>query len=51
MWFYKVNVINKLNINKTTVTAVTKKVNGGSNGLSDRKAIYKRAKKRIKYLN
>ena len=43
MWYYKVKVIDKLSIESTTVEAVTKKVNGGDNGLADRKTIYNKA--------
>ncbi|CAL2107963.1 putative chitinase [Tenacibaculum sp. 190524A02b] len=48
LWFFKNNVMNKLTINSsTTVKAVTKKVNGGVNGLSDRKELYNKAKTNI----
>lgn len=48
LWFYKTKVVNKLkDINKATVTQVTEKVNGGKNGLDDRKNIHKRATKEL----
>ena len=40
MWYYKVKVIDKLSIESTTVEAVTKKINGGDNGLADRKTYH-----------
>jgi putative chitinase len=49
LWFYKVNVINRININKATVKTVSAYVNNGGNenktinGLSDRENYYKRA--------
>lgn len=48
MWFYKVNVVDKLKIESATVKEVTKKVNGGSNGLTDRTEIYDKAIKELK---
>jgi putative chitinase len=48
MWFFKNNVLDKLDIDsKTTVKEVTKKVNGGTNGLDDRKEIHSEAKNNI----
>lgn len=46
LWFYN----NKINItidSKTTVESVTKKVNGGSNGIKDRKSKFTKAKTNI----
>ncbi len=48
MWFFQTKVLNKLNINSTTVKDVTLKVNGGDNGLSDRKEIYNNANSVLK---
>ena len=48
LWFYKTNVIDKITIDSTaTVEAVTKKVNGGTNGLPHRKEIHTKAKDSI----
>ncbi|MGY0427184.1 MAG: glycoside hydrolase family 19 protein [Polaribacter sp.] len=48
LWFYKNNVLDKLTVDKdVTVKAVTKKVNGGTNGLADRKEIFEDVKKEI----
>ncbi|WP_303315438.1 glycoside hydrolase family 19 protein [Flavivirga abyssicola] len=51
MWFYKNNVMNKISINaSTTVEAVTKKVNGGSTGIKDRKELHTKAKQNVNCL-
>ncbi|MEE9406688.1 MAG: glycoside hydrolase family 19 protein [Polaribacter sp.] len=48
LWFFKNNVIDKITINdKTIVKTVTKKVNGGTNGLTDRKELHKKVKENI----
>ncbi|MGC6429436.1 MAG: glycoside hydrolase family 19 protein [Jejuia sp.] len=48
LWFYKINVIDKVVIDSaTTVKKVTKKVNGGYNGMDDRKKHFKKAKDSI----
>jgi putative chitinase len=48
LWFYKKNVLDKISLDSTTtVKTVTKKVNGGLNGLSDRKEIFQKAKDSI----
>ncbi len=48
LWFYKKNVLDKISLDSTTtVKIVTKKVNGGLNGLSDRKEIFQKAKDSI----
>lgn len=47
MWFYKVNVVDKIDVESASVKLVTRKVNGGSNGLSDRIKIYKKALKAL----
>lgn len=45
MWFFQTNVLgSNVDISKASVKEVTKKVNGGSNGLSDRKKIFNNAK-------
>ena len=43
MWFFKVNVINRLDMSSASVRQVTKKVNGGRNGLEDRQEIFNTA--------
>jgi putative chitinase len=44
LWFFNKNIGGlKMDATKESVTAVTKKVNGGVNGLSDRQAIFTRA--------
>ena len=48
MWFYKTAVVDKLKIESATVEEVTKKVNGGKNGLSDRETIYNKAIENLK---
>lgn len=48
LWFFKNNVLDKITVNGTTsVKSVTKKVNGGTNGLKDRKELYNKAKTNI----
>lgn len=48
LWFFKKKVIDKITINNTTtVKAVTGKVNGGTNGLPDRKELHNKAKTNI----
>lgn len=47
MWFYKVYVVDKLTIETATVKEVTKKVNGGSNGLTERTAIFDKALEKL----
>jgi putative chitinase len=48
LWFYKTSVLDKITIdNNTTVKKVTKKVNGGKNGLTHRKEIFDKAKDSI----
>lgn len=48
LWFFNKEVIDKTIVNdKTTVKSVTLKVNGGTNGLPDRKKLYKKAKDNI----
>jgi RHS repeat-associated protein len=48
MWYFQSRVLNKLDINSSTVKQVTYKVNGGYNGLSDRQSIYDKAIETIK---
>jgi RHS repeat-associated protein len=43
MWFFKTQVVDKLNIQSATVKQVTNNVNGGTNGLDDRQKIYNEA--------
>jgi predicted chitinase len=43
MWFYKYNVVNRLKIETATVEQVSKKVNGGVNGLEERKSTFTKA--------
>lgn len=48
LWFFENNVLDKITVNgSTSVKAVTKKVNGGTNGLNDRKELYNKAKTNI----
>lgn len=48
LWFYKVKVIDKINIDSTTtVRKVCIKINGGTNGLSDRMQRYQTSKNSI----
>jgi predicted chitinase len=48
LWYYKTSVLDKITIDSTTtVKKVTKKVNGGANGLSDRQEIFTKAKDSI----
>ncbi len=48
MWYFQSRVLNKLDINSTTVKNVTYKINGGYNGLSDRQSIYNKANSTIR---
>lgn len=48
MWFWKKNGLNEL-ADKDDVAAVTKRVNGGTNGLESRKRYLERARLVIKY--
>ncbi len=48
MWYFKTRVSDKTNLNSASVERVTKLVNGGVNGLSDRKSIYSRALEHLK---
>jgi putative chitinase len=51
LWYYKERVIDKVNIDSTTaVKTVTLKINGGYNGLNDRKIRYQKAKDSINCL-
>ncbi|GAB1857039.1 glycoside hydrolase family 19 protein [Flavobacteriaceae bacterium MHTCC 0001] len=48
LWYFKNRVMNKVSIdNNTSVTTITKKVNGGTHGLKDREEIHTKAKKDI----
>ncbi len=48
MWFYKTQVMDQMTINSsTTVKSITRKVNGGKNGLTHRTKIYNKAKESI----
>ena len=48
LWYYKIRVLDKISVDTTTtVEKVTKKVNGGTNGLEDRKEIFTKAKDSI----
>ncbi len=48
LWYYENNVLDKITIDSaTTVKKVTKKVNGGSNGLEDRKEIFEDCEEHI----
>jgi len=40
MWYFKSQVVDKLNIEDASVKQVTTKINGGSNGLKDRQDRY-----------
>lgn len=41
LWFYKNKVLDKITVdNNTSVKAVTEKINGGKNGLNDRKELH-----------
>ena len=48
MWYYKTAVVDKLKIESATTEQVTKKVNGGKNGLSERETIYNNAIEKLK---
>lgn len=48
MWYYKTVVVDMLKIESATVESVTLKVNNGTNGLADRKAIYDKAIENLK---
>lgn len=47
MWFWEKNGLNEL-AETDNIVAITRKVNGGTNGLTQRKLYYQRAKLRIK---
>ncbi len=48
LWYYKKRVLDKITVDSlSTVRKVTKKVNGGRNGLTHRKKIFKKAKDSI----
>jgi len=48
LWYYKTRVIDKITIDSNVlVKAVTKKINGGDNGLTDRQKRYDSAKAKI----
>ncbi|WP_203258598.1 glycoside hydrolase family 19 protein [Hyunsoonleella ulvae] len=48
LWFYKTKVLDKVTVDSTTtVKKVTLKVNGGDNGIEDRKKHFKKAKDSI----
>lgn len=48
LWYYKTSVLDKISVDSTTtVKSVTKKVNGGINGLIDRENIHSKAKDSI----
>ncbi len=48
LWYYKTNVLDKITVDSTTTSlAVTKKVNGGTNGKKHRKEIFEKAKDSI----
>ena len=48
LWYYQNRVLNKITVNdNTTVKSVTRKVNGGTVGLADRKTQYNNAKTNI----
>ena len=48
LWFYKKMVLDKITVDaNTTVKAVTKKVNGGKNGLAHRKELLAKTKEEI----
>lgn len=46
-WYWHVNGCNAI-ADKEDITALTRKINGGTNGLEDRKKIYSRAKQVLK---
>lgn len=51
LWFYKKRVIDNVSIDSTTtVKKITKKVNGGVNGLADRELRFQQAKDSINCL-
>lgn len=48
LWFYKNKVLDKINVDdNTSVKAVTEKINGGKNGLNDRKELHTKTKTNI----
>jgi putative chitinase len=50
MWFYKKKVLDNVIIDSTTtVKKITRKVNGGKNGLPHRKQIFNKAKDSINF--
>ncbi len=49
LWYFKNRVLSNLDINdKTSVKAVTKKINGYTNGINERRRLYNKAKTNIK---
>lgn len=48
LWYYKTRVIDKITIDSATlVKSITKKINGGDNGLTDRQKRFDSAKSKI----
>lgn|GEM_PF-6501393 len=48
LWYFKNRVLSKINIDgHTSVEAVTKKINGSTNGLTERKRLYKESQTNI----
>ena len=48
LWYYKTSVLDKITVDSTTTSlAVTRKVNGGTNGKKHRKELYEKAKDSI----
>jgi RHS repeat-associated protein len=45
LWFFKTRVASKINLNTATVEQVTYKVNGGDNGIEDRRSKFNRITK------
>jgi len=51
MWFFKTNILDKMTVNaNTAVERISVKVNGGTNGLPERKAYFNQAKSNINCL-
>lgn len=49
LWYFKNKVLSNLDIDdKTSVKAITEKINGGINGINERKALHNKAKTNIK---